>query len=845
MTVFAWTFNMDSFTILSPPSNPSVVSFDSGSFIPLAFSQHKHLLSDSSESALDQQVSQDSSKQPVQYLDIFPKFVLRGHSSEVLSVSMSVNGLRACSSSVDCTVRMWDLTIGQTVAVCLGHSDWVWAIDMSDDGWYVASGSKDKSARIWTYDGKLSRVLDHEDEVCCVKLSGDGRSLYTGQGKKIFLWDVASGTRHGELKKHEGIVRGLAINRSNTMLASCSKDCKILLWDLSKLVPIRRLKGHDSIVRGIQFCDGALVSCSNDRSIRVWDILTGQCKGIMLGHEEDIRSVSVSQDGRLAVSCSFDKSIKLWNVDRNSHIGTIRAHQDKIFDLEMTPDARFAISCSWDTTVCVWDLQGVNSIKEQIEFPVYHYEGHQREILSVDICEDCSLAISASSDGLIHIWRCASMELYMELKGARSRANQVKMSSDGKFCAFCGDDLVLSLWNITTGMLLHQMPNDSDVNCLEFLLDQNVLLVGGQQEISVWDLGSGNLLHKKQGHRAAILCMGKSSDMVVSGSQDHDLRTWSWQDQRSANILTGHTRPVRDLTVLNTTIASCSDDKSIRLWDLDTGQSKKIIRSDYADLCCFRFVRNGDFAISFSANSRKIEVWDVTKGQVIAQQEGHSSSITSLSVYPNCRFALTGSLDTTVGRWTLSDLQEFIQSQKEIEHLGLLSNRNMISEDIENDVTVDLAEIRESSEIQKFNSEEKAKRVMVALENENEMLDGIASSSIQGRLGNVIEHILGRKGATSANFELEDDESAWVTKINERYLQEDKVETSPLRQIALVEEDDGGEEFRTKERSRRLSSLALVFGFLLYIPWIAAFFIGGGLRSKDKMTRQDIVSIFL
>ena len=324
---------------------------------------------------------------------------------------------------------------------------------------------------------------------------------------------------------------------------------------------------------------------------------------------------------------------------------------------------------------------------------------------------------------------------------------------------------------------------------------------------------------------------------IVSGSHDHDVRVWSWENEQSANTLYGHTRPVRDVTVLNSTIASCSDDKSIRLWDLKSGQPKKIIRSEYADLCSFRFVRNEDLAISFSANSTRIEVWDVETGRVIAQHDGHNRRISSLALHPNGRFALTGSIDTTVGRWALSELEVFIRERKEKNENKSVSDedKNIGSEDVDKHVALEITEgVSEMHRVTQ--ARDKNKRVMVALENENEMIDGIESSSIQGRLGNVIEHILGRTEAPPVSFELEDDETAWVSTINENYVKDVNNDTSALSQIVVSDEDDW-DELQMKERNRRLSSLALVFGFLLCLPWIGGLFIGGGLRSQDKMTR--------
>ena len=64
------------------------------------------------------------------------------------------------------------------------------------------------------------------------------------------------------------------------------------------------------------------------------------------------------------------------------------------------------------------------------------------------------------------------------------------------------------------------------------------------------------------------------------------------------------------------------------------------------------------------------------------------------------------------------------------------------------------------------------------------------------------------------------------------------------------DEDDESTEGGSKRAQRRLqrarararAGAALVLGFLLYLPWLAGLCLGGGLRSKDKITRYAVAS---
>jgi hypothetical protein len=121
---------------------------------------------------------------------------LEGHSSRVLSVSVSPDGRRAVSGSYDNTVRIWDLETGACLRTLAGHSDWVRSVSVSPDGRRVVSGSEDHTVRVWDLEtGACLRTLEgHSYPVESVSVSPDGRRTVSGSGDKtVRVWDLETG----------------------------------------------------------------------------------------------------------------------------------------------------------------------------------------------------------------------------------------------------------------------------------------------------------------------------------------------------------------------------------------------------------------------------------------------------------------------------------------------------------------------------------------------------------------------------------------------------------------------------------------------------------------------------
>ena len=74
------------------------------------------------------------------------------------------------------------------------------------------------------------------------------------------------------------------------------------------------------------------------------------------GHDNLVRSVNFSPDGKTLVSGSWDKTIKLWNVETGKEIRTLKGHDELVRSVNFSPDGKTLVSGSEDKTIILWNL---------------------------------------------------------------------------------------------------------------------------------------------------------------------------------------------------------------------------------------------------------------------------------------------------------------------------------------------------------------------------------------------------------------------------------------------------------------------------------------------------------
>ena len=123
---------------------------------------------------------------------------------------------------------------------------------------------------------------------------------------------------------------------------------------------------------------------------------------------------------------------------------------------------------------------------------------------------------------------------------------------------------------------------------------------------------------------------------------------------RNEHVLQGHTNSVRSVAFSpdGRHIVSGSRDKTIRVWDAQTGcQVGNPLQGHTDSVNSVAFSPDGRQIVSGSSD-KTIQIWDAqTGGQVGNPLQGHTDSVNSVAFSPDARHIVSGSKDQTIRVW--------------------------------------------------------------------------------------------------------------------------------------------------------------------------------------------------
>jgi eukaryotic-like serine/threonine-protein kinase len=160
-----------------------------------------------------------------------------------------------------------------------------------------------------------------------------------------------------------------------------------------------------------------------------------------------------------------------------------------------------------------------------------------------------------------------------------------------------------------------------------------------------------------RGHTAEIDTVAISPDgrTALSSSDDHTLKLWDLATGEEIRTFTGHNGPVNSVAISpdGRTALSSSDDHTLKLWDLATGEEIRTFTGHNGPVNSVAISPDGRTALSGSSD-KTLKVWDLATGKDVRTISANTP-VWSAAISPDGKSALSSGEDGTIRLWDLAD----------------------------------------------------------------------------------------------------------------------------------------------------------------------------------------------
>ena len=393
---------------------------------------------------------------------------------------------------------------------------------------------------------------------------------------------------------------------SSSWLYGCytlkSKEVRVVKGLLAEWGKCSRTVALSATPLTISYWNTTIAAGLESGDIVILDAITGSCTAILSGHDDCVRSVTFSSDGKLFVSGSDDKIVKLWDVQTGGIVQDFSRHNHYVFSVSVSADSAIIASGSYDKTIRLWDVSTgeCHNVIEQDEWV------HQ---VSFSPMAPKQL-VARLGNNTVSCWDVNGCKI-----GPTYNGSYIGISLDGKQFALCNKNAItVQTFETSATVAKFHVKSGAPYFCC-FSPDGKLIAAAVGNTAYVWDISSSDSQPIKTfiGHTGSITALVfYSPSSLISASIDNSVKFWQISTLSTDPVETNlSVIPSPSHEVVSTTlqakdgvVITSDSDGTVRVLDILTGLCKASFQTPAAD----SEHKDGQFI-----NGRLIFAWNVGK----------------------------------------------------------------------------------------------------------------------------------------------------------------------------------------------------------------------------------------
>ncbi len=422
----------------------------------------------------------------------------------------------------------------------------------------------------------------------------------------------------------EGIYTCVYNTDGDILATASSKDGMAVLWDLNTGEELYRLESHENAIRDIVFSpDGKYIITTADAKCYLWNI-SGQLLDTITAKSRIVKTRLSRRSDYISLAC-IGRVQLVQIVDDKLQLVADFVHDERDWAVYMgsiSDDSKYLATCSDDQEVKIWDIKTAKYL--------YTYSSSSGYLRDVAFLDDTRVLVSCC-DGSV------------EIRNVVKNEREVYYTSAWIIHTSSGDAIIGREMENGTTIINYKLGN------VQFLKDTNEQLhaidvnyytgkavtVASDGKVRLYDLfdcltEKSRVLTEVGGYYVYFnihsLCQNKNGNLLLAAYRDSVASLIDYCSGENLLICKGHEQELysANFNTHENHIVTTSYDGTARVWDVEQLKSPVVLHHE-EPLYYAEFIDNDQKILSFCRSD--IYVWNAHNGSLLQRLKGEEPPI--------------------------------------------------------------------------------------------------------------------------------------------------------------------------------------------------------------------------